>query len=475
MKTLFLTFATAAMISTALYAPQPVLATGSESTGVPAAIEVTDIEATGQGAGTVQEQEGMSDSGVMLSVSELESQLAKDKASLELSNKFLWVGYASAIVNARKSEPSWGKSRAIAAQKAVIEAENKFAKEYGQKIASEKVRSYYSDDSGVIPDYDFGAASQGDDQYRRILDKLLTLSETKIDNALVELGINPEELKRTPPEQRHLLFKDSFQSSIKREAIANLSGLLTFKTYEGFGDDGEYRVAVVLVLSEKMKQLAYEMSKTKGTLAPEERRIGSTQLQSLIDAPAASLIPDFGVKRMYDAEGYPVLISFGQWALSKNTANSIKLARKREAAYKQAEAIADQGLAEFVNSHINYSSLNSMGEIASTEAVVDPDDFKREEDISQLADSIREKAVKKSRINMVGIRELRRWSAIHPDNNDSEIFGVLRYWSPKNAANMNAIRNWKPSKPNAKQIVPATQSPAAGIKGSQERMTLDDF
>ncbi|MCP3890343.1 MAG: hypothetical protein GY702_15955 [Desulfobulbaceae bacterium] len=474
MKKISISVAAVALLSAAVFVPVHSHSEGVASTTVAdpdnTAVVMEDTAPVSTGENPV-----IADSGVLISIAELENVLAQDKANLELSGKFLWVGYATAAVNARKSDPSWGKSRIIAAQKAVIEAENKFAKEYGQKIASDKIREYYSDESGVIPDYDFGNKSQNENQYLRIINKLLTLNEVKLDNALAELGISPEELQQSPPKQRHLLFADRFESSVKREAIANLSGLLTFKTYEGFGDKGEYHIAALLVLSDKMKQLAYQMAKTNSTMVPDPLRVGSKQMEGLVAAPAVSLIPDFGVKRLYDVEGYPVLVSFGQWSSMVGSSDSKKMARKREAAYKQAEALADQGLAEFVNGHINYSSLNTIGETERTDAVVDVDNFKSSEDIAQLTDSIREKAVKKSRVRMVGVRELRRWSGVHPDNTATEVFGVIRYWSPVNAENMNKVRNWKPKKTRIKQAASSAQKSNPSIKGSQERMSINDF
>ncbi|CAG35318.1 hypothetical protein DP0589 [Desulfotalea psychrophila LSv54] len=410
-----------------------------------------------------------------MSLEEFEKTLSLDKARLEDSGKFSWVGYAYQTVSVGKAHPNWGKSRVIAAQKAIMAAENNFAKEFGQKISSEKIAAYYNDGNEKIPDFDPTAEGESS-QWKRIYHKLTTLAERKIDQSLADLGLDPKELELIPEEQRYLKFRDAFKSTINRSAIAELSGLLTFKTYEGFDNDGQYQVGVMMVLSPRMKQLAWDLARSKGNIAPVAGKAGSRQLNKIVTSENISLIPDFGVKRLYDRNGYPVLVSFGQWAISSTGGNGKKISRKRAHAYKQAEAQADQALAEFLNSRINYSDMNESGEESKSEGVVDEQNFKSNVDITSIIDITRENSVKKSKVNIVGIRELRRWSAVHPQNNSARIVGVIRYWSPVNEKQMRAIRKWKPSRPIAEKRQPApVPRTTGGIQQSQERMSLDDF
>lgn len=425
---------------------------------------------------TVNIVEPVPESGAMLSLDELESTLSQDKSRLELTGKFAWVGYDIKTVSVTKSSPDWGKARAIAIQKAMVATENKIAQELGQKIASDKVSEYFSDANENIADFDLAAENKGS-RWERVYDKVMTLTEGQIDSALTELGIEVGDLELVPLEQRKLKFKDAFTSTVTREALAELSGLLTFKTYEGFDESGEYQVAVLMVLSKKMKQLAYDIAHTRGELQAHPKKIGSTQLTDLTTINAVELIPDFGVKRLYDPQGYPVLVSFGQWSLNTTTGDSKKLSRKRAHAYKQAEAQADQAIAEFINSRVNFSTASTTGEMSSDESVVDSTNYKSLESSFSITDVTEELSRKKSRVNVTGMRELRRWSCKHPDNDTATMVGVIRYWSPVNEKQMRAIKNWKPGKPVTKPQTAkaAPAKPEANIKASQERMSLDDF
>ncbi|MGL1930977.1 MAG: hypothetical protein OCC45_04350 [Desulfotalea sp.] len=417
-------------------------------------------------------EEPNAETGVLVSLEELENLMNQDQTRLEKSGKFSWVGSAVQQVSVDKENQDWGKARVIAAQKAMIETENKFAKEFGQRISSEKVKEYYADANENIPDFDF-AILGNDAQWGRIYEKVMTLTEGQLDQALDELGIDTADLAKVPKEQRHLKFRDSFVSTVTREAMAELSGMLTYKTYEGFDKNGQYQVAVLMILSPKMKQLAWDIGHKRGQLKPVAKKIGSQQIQQIVDAPAVSLIPDFGVKRMYDPEGYPVIVSFGQWSLNTTTGDAKKLARKQAHAKKQAEAQADQAIAEFINSRINYSDMSQTGEETTETGIVDSENFKRMENITEIIDITREKAKKKSRVNIIGIKELRRWSAKHPDNDKASLVGVIRYWSPVNEKEMRDIRKWKPGQKDASKTKVKIVKP--NIKASQERMSMDDF
>lgn len=425
---------------------------------------------------TIDIVEPAPENGAMISLDELESTLSQDKSRLELTGKFAWVGYELKTVSVSKDSPDWGKARAIAIQKAMVATENKVAQELGQKIASDKVSEYFSDADENIADFDLAAENKGS-RWERVYDKVMTLTEGQIDTALTDLGIEVGDLQLVPLEQRKLKFKDAFTSTVTREALAELSGLLTFKTYEGFDESGEYQVAVLMVLSKKMKQLASDIARTRGELQANPKKVGSTQLTDLTTINAVELIPDFGVKRLYDPQGFPVLVSFGQWSLNTTTGDSKKLSRKRSHAYKQAEAQADQAIAEFINSRVNFSTASTTGEITNEESVVDSTNYKSLDSSFSITDVTEELSRKKSRVNVTGIRELRRWTSKHPDNDTATMVGVVRYWSPVNEKQMRAIKNWKPgkqaTKPKAAKATPA--KPEANIKASQERMSLDDF
>lgn len=410
---------------------------------------------------------------------QLTSEVEGLVAQLNAANRGSWFGYSIVTVEGSHSHPDWGKQRVLAFQRAMADIENNYIQFSGQQIASERLTEYFSDNAFEAEEFDW-SASGNDAAWRRMFNKAVALTEAQLDNLLRESGVSPQDFDQMTAEQKQIEFRDSIQREVSRESFGNLAGMITVRTYEGFDEDGNYKVAVVSGVSENMKQLAYQIQHSRGDIAPSSDRRDT--LTPILSRTAEQMVMDYGIRRLYDENGYPVLVSFGQWAVSYQGEDSRRVDRHRDAAYRQAEIQADAALAEFIRSRATYADSSEIASVYEESTTVDENNQFSAQAGSSITDIIRESSSRNTNINVTGIANLRRWHTQHPQNPDQLIVGVVRYWSPVNETNAREIQGWTPDRTNpAASSAPAapeedkTPPPTSTIEGSDILMDIDDF
>ena len=94
-----------------------------------------------------------------------------------------------------------------------------------------------------------------------------------------------------------------------------------------------------------MQDFAEQVIKARGEFTPDPAR--AQDLTERYKDPS-QLLQDFGVRRMFDKQGLPVIVSFAQWGSGYRGKDPDFAARYEEAAETQAEALADGQIADFL-------------------------------------------------------------------------------------------------------------------------------
>ncbi len=385
-----------------------------------------------------------------------------------------WIGESMAQVSVGPENPQWGKFRVMAYEKALSDVENKYLQNLGKSIKAEKVTSFFKNINDEVPDF------KPEDLENRgklsgIFDKLIAVTEAKLDIMLEELGVDKKQFKSAPKSQKHKMLSQSLSKITTVESFGKLAGLIPIKTFEGSNEKGEHSIGVICVSTPNLRQFAYDITHARGALEPSPKK--GEDLYDKFTAEDAGLINEFGIRKMKDENGYPVLVSFGQWANSKRSTNSRVRNMYRKAAMKQASMNADNQIAMYIAGSSIFTSNAEIGESYDQIYKVTEDNYK--EDISQttLKDSLEEKSKSKANINISGLTELHSETVKHPYGHEIAI--VIKIWSPITEQSARRISEWKPDTAPAnsrkKKIEKKAIKTRAEVKSSQNYMDVDDF
>lgn len=387
----------------------------------------------------------------------------------------LYVGKAWAEVQVSPVNSQWPKYRIMAYESAITDAENAYLMALSAKIKTDKVRTYFSDNDGEIPEFDDSTWSDRN-KVTRIIDKILSYTEGRLDLALSDLGIDPDEFNGKSKTQRHDLFRDELMKTSLKEAMGSLAGLIPVQTFEGQNKAGEHVIGVVAVASHKMREFADEIATQRGNLKPNETNKGKP-VYEVIAADENLLIDQFGIRRFYDEQGYPVLVSYGQWGNAYQGDNKRQARRQRAAALDQARNQADQQIAMFVAGKAMVTETSTVGQIVEDYVHVHKDGYKEEQDVARIVDELQKRSRAKANVRLSGLADVYSWTKPHPTYPQHELVGVVRLWSPLNEQNMRRLKDYqaKPDVPDEEQDVNKDQKGVNDLQKSKSYMRADDF
>ena len=219
--------------------------------------------------------------------------------------------------------------------------------------------------------------------------------------------------------------------------MGSAAGLIPVKTFEGVDDEGNTAIGVVAVYSERMRHIANQVARGE-VIRPDPARSRRPIADQIADFDKNGELPnEFGVRVMWDEQGYPAIVSFGQWGWSPANLSKRKRAQRRKFAMKQAENDALSNLTVFVRASTRFTEESSVG--ADLEEVFNLPRGGVPEEVEEveIADKLMETARIKAEVNLTGYTPERRWAARHPLLDDQELVGAVVYWSP---AREDAIR-----------------------------------
>ena len=329
----------------------------------------------------------------------------------------------TALVGKNAHEKDWGKSRSLAYVRAYLDAIREFVEKRRTVIRTDTARDYLEDDHGVIED------SDPQSYLDSIGTKYAALLEKKLDNALTEEGLSESEIAELTAPQKVIRFRDSVIRRSTVEAHGSASGLVPVKTVEVVNCDGDTAIGVVLASSRKMSVLAAQVANGE-PIRPDPERAGRTVAEQLRSLADVDLVTEFGIRRWWDDQGYPVIIAFGQWGWYSANLNNRQKDRAWRFAKDQAEMQARAYLSEFINLGTLFESESETGSVAEEATIRHSSGIGEDVDVEDMIDRLVRTAQTESRVALTGLSTLRTWSATHPLAKDQELVGAVVYWSP---------------------------------------------
>ena len=394
--------------------------------------------------------------------------------ALEQRGVSLIDGQAQIYVQIDKAD--WGKARSLAYTRAYLAAMGSFVRQSSQEITSETVQKSLED----LTSNSFEAGEDAATFLERIDRKASVLAEMHLDQALKEAGMSDEEIARLSGAEKIPMYRDSLERPSTSRALGRVAGLVPYKTFEAIDCEGNSWVAVVAAFSTRMRALAEQIDNGE-PIRPDPDRAGVSPRDRINTLSDEDLVEQFGVRRWWDQDGYPVLIAFGQWGWSPKAPTNAERDRRYQFARKQAEIQATNYLAEFIQVSAEFTRPSSIGEIFER-AVVVGDGLPEDVENTAIMDRIVGEARTKSTVQLTGLGILRTWSSQHPVVKHQELTGAIAYWSPARENQVRASLGLdakhpepEPAPEETPEPEPEPQPTASGTVQSKDLMDASDF
>jgi len=353
---------------------------------------------------------------------QLDKYLSKRDWKLGFTKKGSYFGWGEAKINVQPNDLRFGQKRVLAYYKAFADAKGEYVRTKQRKTTSETIRKKFHDDR---------EPSQADlvDQKSRLNllgEKIMALSEAKLDKKLQEEGIDPSEFRNKSVKQKRLMAIDSINRSIAVKSVQSVAGVRIIATFEDLDS-----VGVLIVASDNLRAIAKAVSQGKTVGYPSKGDPKESILSQIESrAPEATdLAYMHGVRVMTDDNGDRALVAFGQWSpqITKND-SKMKQNMAIDAAREIAYDLADGSLTDFINSTVTLEQKSNIQGSDVIEKLIRSDSEESLE--SNKAGANIDKLIKQhGRTNLTGTTTVKRWTANHPETGHL-IVGHILMWSP---------------------------------------------
>ncbi|MBP5320014.1 MAG: hypothetical protein J6334_03420 [Kiritimatiellae bacterium] len=360
----------------------------------------------------------------------------------------------SDIVSCGPENPEFIPKRATAFTRAYNKAVMQHIKYMTGVMASTTVDKLVDNSSSDVLDTPQELA----DAMTGITKKLAVLSEAKIDEELVKLGIDPNKYKGKPLEVKRTTYLSELVKTSATRAIGSSAGLAVVKTFEARTPDNTYAIGVILKFDPAFAEIASCMSKKiRPVVAPKP----GLPVDALIGKDPAILLQNFGTRLFYDEKGEPALLSFGQWASTFSGNDPRRKARKQDVALLQAEELANQALNEYITGSVSYENASETGEVLEEANIFDENGTFREGNVNKLLSKLQTKFRNVASDTLAGRKIVYKKILKHPAGHEVAVVAVS--WS---FSQLDAVRNTPPPPPAAAK--PVTVPGDAGVREGDE-------
>lgn len=291
----------------------------------------------------------------------------------------------------------------------------------GKQISDKEVATYENQDSNA---HEFNPEMCQVSQLESIWNKAVALTGAKLDQALIENGIDPEEYKATPKTERKELFFEQTIETIVKTATGELTGLLPVQTFIASDKDGTTRVGIIMVYSPKLVALAADLR--NGSTPSLSSKRGGKPIAYFANKPVEELENILGPRLVFDENSKPLVLAYGQWASSYKGNNNRQRERSVDLAFEKADMQATQLIGEFVNGQLESKSEQISGSILQTYLETDCE-VQREKTESTSIDQIAKYMRITGSTQLKGSSIVREWSKVNEYG--VETVGIIRAFS----------------------------------------------
>ena len=366
----------------------------------------------------------------------------------EVNGKYFY--YAQEAVSVPATDPQFGNALVNTYDKAFFDIMEQYAMDMYGRTAVEQIRSFFADNSTnaahieLPKNYTKGFWGK----ILTILDKNLEVIDKTLDKKLIELGVDPRELKRMSPKAKKDLFKDKFLKNIITRASGDISGIFTVQSAWASDKNGNYVVGVIAVVSPKTKQIAKDIRYQRKSLIKGRGR----DIKSLIPKKPEALARTLGTRLAYDLDGSPAIISYGINSYIPNKDHYMNI-RLKQNAMEGAIANADAQIAMLVNGYLSTKTSRKTGEEIKkyVERELKPDSETIEKTIKNIIDITNKEARASASMRLQGVSTVKRWRYTLPTG--QKMVGAVRVWRYATLQNVKKFKEgYKKSKPAKKHL-----------------------
>lgn len=361
-------------------------------------------------------------------VRQVKSSLAKQGKQHDV---FVYAGTAEIMVD--RNDPRWTEYRTAALDKAMLDAQKNYLQTLNTDVENNMLYSMTSQSGLPTPTKeDF----KNDSQMASFLDKVVAVLEGKLDKELEALGIDPAQFNAAPPSIKRDLFKESVVKQTVRSSYGDLAGMMVIKVFEEIRDSGQGTVGVVMALSGDKRDQVRAMIDSDGQIAPNKAKANPkfSSVYELLHDQNDSLYLKVGTQVMYDNEGYPFLISYGQAGVTY-AQSAAKKKIERQVAKSFATNNAWATLAQTYNLSGDFreatSEENQVKESEQFDLITDAVRKQSSGLTTNLIKSVEQTAAMTSTVQgMTGVSVEYEWRRKHPVMGH-EMVGSVLVWHPK--------------------------------------------
>ncbi|KAF3980501.1 MAG: hypothetical protein HFP76_01820 [Methylococcales symbiont of Iophon sp. n. MRB-2018] len=377
---------------------------------------------------------------------------------------------ASQAVSLKPTDPQYGDALVNAFDKAMMKLQEKYLMHRFGKITTEKIKSFYSDRSTYAKDIALPSSTEPGylNTVLAIFKKGLDVTEKKLDQELVELGVSPQELTQLSPKKKKDIFRDKFVKNTIRKASGSIAGLFPIQTNVITDEKGQTVVGVVAIASQKTIQIAKDIRLQRQTVITGKGKI----ITSLLPNNKKQFLSTLGVRLTYDIDGTPAIISYGIASYQSDTGDDYINDELKEEAKAEAISNADAQIAEIINGRMSAKEERKRGEEIKTfvEREMKPDSDTIEKTIKNIIKITNRNVKSSARAKLQGISTIKAWR--HTVESGQKFVGAVRVWKYSTLASINDFNN--PQR-RTKKATKKNGSYSTFQQSSEPVNTMDDF
>lgn len=446
-------------------------------------VEITNIESSSIGEQSVKNVEvAVKDPADQID-EKISSYIQKVESSVAKAHKSHLIRFYSGTssISIDKSDTEWANYRAEALNEAIFKARESYLRTLNRDSVRTEVRDYFKAKGLPEPQAeDFKNQSK----IEQLLDKAVAVADGKLNKELKDMGINAKEFDAASPKKKQTLLKQYFGTKSITSAYGDLSGMFVTQTFEVIDENGKGSVGVVMALSATKRDKVVALIDSKGQVAadPQKANPNNSNLPAVFAAKKDTLFLKKGTELIYDAQGYPVLVAYGQAGVSYSS-DSEERQIEREAAVEWADDDAWGALASTYNLSGDFSKESNKENTKIKENVFElaagNNVRKNESGIQKnIMSTIKSSSTMVSSIkDMTGVSIEYKWRKPHPITGQ-EMVGVVLVWHPIKIRNAELMQSGKTAAEMDSSIAPTNNAIGAtktSSFSSEDSFNVSDF
>jgi hypothetical protein len=377
-----------------------------------------------------------------------------------------YIGWKTAEINALKNSVIYGQKRIAAFERAFMDAKGEFVRACERHNTTNTIRSFIdSDDNFTVPPQQLNDPKS---RMKLIKDRVITLTEAKLDKELEKMGKDPNEFQNKPITIKQKMMEDSIHKSIKTSAFSSVSGLRVLYTVE---DDES--VGVLIIFSQKMRQIARAITDghTVGVHKSNPKASIFNQIKAQTGLKVENLYMIHGLRVMTDDNGDRALVAFGQSAPQITNAQSrAKQKIKIQGAKDISSDFASGIITDFINSSVLLNQETTFDEGTEIGDMI-TGELKQEYEQSDAGQKIEKFIKQNGSSTLKGETVIHTWQGNHPITGHV-LVGTIKMWSPASA--QAVVEMNRPLNPQDRTIRNAPNEVSRGDARTSPRIGDDD-